>query len=308
MEANIESHLKETRVFKPARDFAKKARIGSFEQYRRMHRESIRQPEKFWAREARELHWQQPWKRVLEWKVPFAKWFVGGKLNLSENCLDRHLQGPRRNKAAILWEGEPGDKRVLTYQQLHREVCRFANVLKRNKIRKGDRVIIYLPTIPEAAIAMLACARIGAIHSVVFGGFSADSIRDRIADCGAIAVITADGAYRRGGIVPLKHNVDAALKNGTTVKRVIVFRRAGKPNSYQRRARRLVASGVGICRRALPAGRARQRASALHSLHQRLDRKTERHSPHHRRLSGRHSRHREVRLRPAGGRYLLVHG
>ena len=227
MEANIESHLKETRVFKPARDFAKKARIGSFEQYRRMHRESIRQPEKFWAREARELHWQKPWKKVLEWKVPFAKWFVGGKLNLSENCLDRHLQGPRRNKAAILWEGEPGDKRVLTYQQLHREVCRFANVLKRNKIRKGDRVIIYLPTIPEAAIAMLACARIGAIHSVVFGGFSADSIRDRIADCGAIAVITADGAYRRGGIVPLKHNVDAALKNGTTVKRVIVFRRAG---------------------------------------------------------------------------------
>jgi acetyl-CoA synthetase len=227
MEKDIESHLKETRVFKPPRSFAKNARVSSLDQYRRMYRESIRQPEKFWAREARDLSWQKPWKKVLEWKSPFAKWFVGGKLNVAENCLDRHLQGPRRNKAAIIWEGEPGDKRILTYQQLHRDVCRFANVLKRNKIRKGDRVIIYMPTIPEAAIAMLACARIGAIHSVVFGGFSAESIRDRIADCGATAVITADGGYRRGAIVPLKHNVDEALKGKTTIRRVIVFRRAG---------------------------------------------------------------------------------
>ena len=169
-----------------------------------MYRESIRQPEKFWAREAGELEWQAPWKKVLTWRAPFAKWFVGGKINVSENCLDRHLKGPRRNKAAIIWEGEPGDKRTITYQQLHREVCKFANVLKRNNIGKGDRVIIYMPTIPEAAIAMLACARIGAVHSVVFGGFSADSIRDRIEDCGAVAVITADGGYRRGAIVPLK--------------------------------------------------------------------------------------------------------
>jgi len=227
MEKNIESHLKETRVFKPARAFAKNARIGSLEQYRRMYRESIRTPEKFWAREARELIWQQSWKKVLDWKPPFAQWFVGGKLNVAENCLDRHLQGPRRNKAAIIWEGEPGDKRILTYQQLHREVCRFANVLKRNQVRKGERVIIYLPTIPEASIAMLACARIGAIHSVVFGGFSADSIRDRIVDCGATTVITADGGYRRGAIVPLKQNVDQALQGQTTVRRVIVFRRAG---------------------------------------------------------------------------------
>jgi len=227
MEKNIESHLKETRVFKPARPFARDARVGSLEQYRRMYRESIRQPEKFWAREARELIWQRPWRKVLEWKAPFAKWFVGGKLNVSENCLDRHLRGPRRNKAALIWEGEPGDKRIFTYQQLHREVCRFANVLKRNKIRKGDRVIIYMPAIPETAIAMLACARIGVIHSVVFGGFSAESIRDRIADCGATAVITADGGYRRGAIVPLKRNVDEALKGATTIRRVIVFRRAG---------------------------------------------------------------------------------
>jgi acetyl-CoA synthetase len=227
MEKDIESHLKETRVFKPPRSFAKNARVSSLDQYRRMYRESIRQPEKFWAREARDLSWQKPWKKVLEWKSPFAKWFVGGRLNVAENCLDRHLQGPRRNKAAIIWEGAPGDKRILTYQQLHRDVCRFANVLKRNKIGKGDRVIIYMPTIPEAAIAMLACARIGAIHSVVFGGFSAESIRDRIADCGATAVITADGGYRRGAIVPLKHNVDEALKGKTTIRRVIVFRRAG---------------------------------------------------------------------------------
>jgi acetyl-CoA synthetase len=227
MERNIESHLIEKRVFKPSKEFAKNARIKSLAQYRKMYRESIRSPDRFWAREAKELVWHKSWKRVLDWKAPFAKWFLGGKLNLSENCLDRHLAGPRRNKAAIIWEGEPGEKRTLTYQQLHREVCRFANILKRNKIRKGDRVIIYLPTSPEAAIAMLACARIGAVHSVVFGGFSADSIRDRITDSGATALITADGSYRRGTLVPLKNNVDHALSGGTSIKRVIVFRRAG---------------------------------------------------------------------------------
>ncbi len=227
MHNNIESHLIEKRVLKPPKNFAKSARIRSLEQYRRMYRESIRQPAKFWGHEASELVWRTPWKKVLHWKAPFAKWFIGGKLNIAENCLDRHLNGPRRNKAAILWEGEPGDKRALTYQQLHHEVCRFANVLKRNKIKTGDRVIIYLPNIPEAAIAMLACARLGAVHSVIFGGFSADSIRDRIIDSGAIAVVTADGAYRRGAIVPLKKNVDEALRGSTSIKRVIVFRRAG---------------------------------------------------------------------------------
>src|SRR5881296_4714099 len=226
MQNNIESHLVEKRVFKPSRDFAKNTRIKSLAQYQRMYRESIRRPAKFWAREASELLWRSKWKTVLEWKAPFAKWFVGGKLNISENCLDRHLTGPRRNKAAIIWEGEPGDRRTLTYQQLHHEVCRFANVLKRNNIKKGDRIIIYLPNIPETAIAMLACARIGAVHSIVFVGFSADSIRDRIADSGAIALVTADGAHRRGAIVPLKKNVDDALHGHTSIKRVIVFRRA----------------------------------------------------------------------------------
>ncbi len=224
----IESHLVEKRVFKPSKDFSKKARVQSLSQYREMWEESIQKPDKFWAREASELVWREKWTKVLDWKEPYAKWFVGGKLNVSENCLDRHLGTPRQNKAAILWEGEPGEKRVLTYQQLHREVCRFANVLKRNKVKKGDRVLIYMPMIPEAAVAMLACARIGATHSVVFGGFSAESIKDRIADSGASLVITADGGYRRGAIVPLKKNVDDALRDDPQkIRKVIVFRRAG---------------------------------------------------------------------------------
>ncbi len=222
---NIESHLNENRKFKPSREFAKSARIPSMAAYKALYEESIQRPDRFWAREASELLWQKKWSRVLEWDLPFAKWFVGGSLNVAENCVDRHAIGARKNKAAIIWEGEPGEKRTLTYQQLHHEVCKFANVLLRNKIKKGDRVIIYMPLIPEAAIAMLACARIGAVHSVVFGGFSSDSIADRIEDSGATAVITADGGYRRGSIVPLKQNVDDALKKTQKIKKVIVFRR-----------------------------------------------------------------------------------
>jgi acetyl-CoA synthetase len=230
MSKNIESHLVEKRVFKPSRAFSKKARIGSMDEYRRLYQESIQKPEKFFAREASELKWQQKWSTVLEWKEPYAKWFVGGQLNVAENCLDRHLGTARHNKAAIIWQGEPEhERRTLTYAQLHREVCRFANVLKRNKVKKGDRVIIYMPMIPEAAIAMLACARIGAMHSVVFGGFSAESIKDRVIDSGATTIITADGGYRRGAVVPLKKNVDDALKGkDTPAKRVIVFRRTGQ--------------------------------------------------------------------------------
>jgi len=223
--SNIESHLIEKRVFKPNREFSKQARIKSRAEYDQLYKESIQKPDKFWAREASELLWRKKWGKVLEWKEPFAKWFVGGQLNISENCLDRHLHGPRRNKAAIIFEGEPGDKQVYTFQQLHREVCKFANVLKRNGIKKGQCVLIYMPMIPQAAIAMLACARLGIVHSVVFGGFSAESIKDRVADSKAVAVITADGGYRRGAVVPLKANVDAALKDDTQVKRVIVFRR-----------------------------------------------------------------------------------
>ena len=229
MSKHIESSLVENRVFKPAKEFAKKARISSLAQYKAMWEESVKKPEKFFAREAAELFWQKKWTKVLDWKIPYAKWFVGGKLNVSENCLDRHIAGDRKTKAAIIWEGEPGEKRVITYQQLHREVCKFGNVLKRQGVKKGDRVIIYMPMIPEAAVAMLACARIGAVHSVVFGGFSAESIRDRMNDCGAKVVVTADGGYRRGAIVPLKKNVDDALKGNAApgIKSVIVFRRAG---------------------------------------------------------------------------------
>ncbi|MCB1277424.1 acetate--CoA ligase [Prosthecobacter sp.] len=223
------SLLVENRVFKPAAEFAKKARISSMAQYKAMHAESLKHPDKFFGREAKELLWSKPFKKVLDWKCPNAKWFTGGKLNVSENCLDRHLHDSRKTKAALIWEGEPGEKRVLTYQQLHREVCRFANVLKRHKVKKGDRVIIYMPMIPEAAIAMLACTRIGAVHSVIFGGFSAESIKDRVLDSGASIIITADGGYRRGAVVPLKKNVDDALKGkDTPVKTVVVFRRTGQ--------------------------------------------------------------------------------
>jgi acetyl-CoA synthetase len=224
--SNIESHLHESRVFKPHKAFSAAAHVKSMAEYKSLYEESLKNPKRFWRKVTDELKWQKKWTQLVDWKPPFAKWFIDGKINICENCVDRHAAGPRRNKAAIIWEGEPGEKRILTYQQLHREVCKFANVLKRNKLKKGDRVLIYMPMIPEAAIAMLACARLGIVHSVVFGGFSADSIRDRAADSGAVAIITADGGYRRGSIVPLKHNVDLALKGKTTVKRVIVFRRA----------------------------------------------------------------------------------
>jgi len=225
----IESSLAEKRVFKPATAFSKAARIKSLADYRKLYAESIKSPEKFWAREASELKWQKKWTKVLEWKAPFAKWFLGGKINMSENCVDRHALDPvRKNKAAIIFEGEPGDVRTLTYLQLHREVCRAANMLKANGVKAKDRVIIYMPMVPEAVIAMLACTRLGAVHSVIFGGFSANAIYDRVLDSQATHVITADGGWRRGKIVPLKDNVDAALMCATTVKRVIVLSRTGQ--------------------------------------------------------------------------------
>src|SRR2546428_1951398 len=206
---SIESTLKEKRVFRPPRAFSAKAHIKSMAQYERMYRDSVRNPEKFWGRVAEELEWFKKWRQVMQWKLPFAKWFVGGKTNICYNCLDRHLDGPRRNKAALIWEGEPGEVRTLTYQQLHYEVCRFANALKQLDIRAGDRVCIYMPMVPEAAIAMLACARIGATHSVVFGGFSAEAVRDRMNDAAATAVITADGGDPRGADVALQADADA---------------------------------------------------------------------------------------------------
>ncbi len=213
--------LSEERTFDPPPDFRDRAHVVGEQPYLT----AADNREVYWESWARELHWFQPWERVLDWQPPFARWFVGGKLNAAYNCLDRHLTAGRADKRALVWEGEPGDVRTYTYSELHAEVGRFANALKDLGVAKGDRVAIYLPMVPEAAIAMLACARIGAPHSVVFGGFSPQSLRDRIEDAQAKVLITADGGYRRGGIVPLKANADAAIDGADIVEHVVVVRR-----------------------------------------------------------------------------------
>ena len=228
-EANIESILDEKRLFPPSSEFSQNAHIKSLEDYQQLYEKAKSDPQGFWAEFAQqELHWFQKWDTVLDWQPPFAKWFVNGKMNISYNCLDRHLTTWRKNKAALIWEGEPGDSRTLTYAQLHREVCKFANVLKQLGVSKGDTVGIYMPMIPEAAIAMLACARIGAPHSVVFGGFSAEALRDRLNDAQAKVVITADGGFRKDAIVPLKPQVDKALQDNAvpSVQNVLVVQRS----------------------------------------------------------------------------------
>ena len=223
MTSQIDTLLEETRRFPPTEEFAAQANATEA-----TYQAAAKGPEAFWANEAGQLDWIEPWHTVLEWNLPHAKWFVGGKLNVSSNCLDRHVSGGRADKAAIIWEGEPGDTRTLSYAELSHEVNRCANALRGLGVGKGDRVAIYLPMIPEAAIAMLACARIGAVHSVVFGGFSAESLRDRINDAEAVAVITADGGYRRGKVVPLKQFADKALEDTPSVRHVLVVRRIGE--------------------------------------------------------------------------------
>jgi len=219
--SEIDNLLQEDRRFPPSPALQKFANISDPEVYDR----AARDPEAFWEEFARELEWIRPWDSVLQWKAPYARWFEGGKINASTNCLDRHVRTARRNKAAIIWEGEPGDRRTLTYWDLFRQVNAFANVLKSLGVKRGDRVALYLPLIPELAIAMLACARIGAIHSVVFGGFSAESLRDRINDSECIALVTADGGYRRGNVVPLKRTADEALRETPSIKHVVVVQR-----------------------------------------------------------------------------------
>jgi acetyl-CoA synthetase len=223
--SNLDSVLREERVFPPSEEFRSHANLKSQEEFNALYRQSIDDPDTFWSKVAHELDWFSPWDRVLDWKFPIAQWFVGGKTNISHNCLDRHLTGARKNKAAIIWEGEPGDTRTLTYQQLHHEVCRFANVIKKLGVQSGDCVGIYMPMTPEAIIAMLACARIGAIHNVVFGGFSAEAVADRMNDAKAKLIVTADGGFRRGAIIELKDAVDTALKKVPTVENVVVVRR-----------------------------------------------------------------------------------
>jgi acetyl-CoA synthetase len=225
---NIESSQREARSFAPPDEFAGNAHVASVEEYERLCAWAKAAPEDFWAKQAEELHWFKKWDAVLKWDAPHAKWFTGGKINIAYNCLDRHLQTHRRNKAAIIWEGEPEEEtRTLTYGQLHREVCRFANVLKAKGIEAGDRVALYMPMIPELAVAMLACARIGATHSIIFGGFSADAIKDRVNDAGCKLIVTADGGYRRGHELKLKPIVDEALEQTPTIEHCIVVRRTG---------------------------------------------------------------------------------
>src|ERR1700757_66279 len=230
---DIQSTLHEHRVFPPPSEFSSKAHIGSIADYERLYEEADRDPESFWARIAGELEWFEPGRKVLEMNTPWANWCVGGKLTLSHNCLDRHVATWRKNKAAIIWEGEPGEVRTYTYQQLLTEVCKFANVLKSLGVKKGDRVAIYMGMCPALPIAMLACARIGAPHTVIFGGFSANALVDRITDSQACCVITQDGSYRRGSEVKLKAAVDEALQSCPTVHSVVVYKRTGSPQEMQ---------------------------------------------------------------------------
>jgi len=230
---NLESILRENRVFPPPPDFAVKARIKSLEEYEALYQQSVEDPETFWGGVAQELHWFAPWTKVLEWDLPWAKWFVGGKLNLCYNCVDRHALGDKANQVAILWEGEPGEVRRITFAELHVEVQKFANVLKGLGVKKGDRVAVYMGMTPELAIALLGCARIGAIHSVIFGGFAANALVDRINDAQCATVITQDGSYRRGAEVQLKAIVDQALINCPSVQSVVVYRRTGSAVKMQ---------------------------------------------------------------------------
>ena len=212
--------------FHPPEHFRLKAAVRSLEEYEKLYAAAAQDPEKFWGERARELHWFQPWSKVLDWSnPPFAQWFVGGTTNVCYNCVDRHLAGWRRNKAALIWEGENFEQRILTYQELHRQVSKLGNALKKLGVKKGSRAILYMPMIPEAAVAMLACARLGVTHSVVFGGFSAEALKTRIQDLEAEVVLTADGGLRRGREVLLKQHVDDALQECPTVKNVIVYKR-----------------------------------------------------------------------------------
>ncbi|MGI9036056.1 MAG: acetate--CoA ligase [Pyrinomonadaceae bacterium] len=223
----IESILSESRVFPPPPEFSAQAHIKSFAEYEEIYNAAAENPEAFWASAAENLHWFKKWDTVLRWQEPHAEWFLGGKINAAYNCVDRHLETFRKNKAAIIWEGEPGEIRTLTYQQLHEEVSKFANVLKKLGVKTGDRVALYMPLVPELAIAMLAAARIGAAHTVIFGGFSADAIRDRVNDCQCKLIVTADGGWRRGKEIKLKEIVDHAVRETPGVENVVVFKRTG---------------------------------------------------------------------------------
>ena len=227
MQEDFTSVLKEKRIFSPSKSFSRSSNVKSMQQFRKIYHDSIKNPEKFWAEKALQLDWFKKWDKVLAKRGDFYKWFVNGKLNVSYNCLDRHIEAGNGNKTALIWEAEDGKVKKYTYLQLLKEVSKFSNVLKSNGLRKNDRACIYMPMIPELAIAMLSCARSGVIHSIVFGGFSSDSLKDRILDCKAKLVITSDGSYRNGKVIPLKQNADLAVSKCNSVKKVIVVKRCG---------------------------------------------------------------------------------
>ena len=303
----IKSVSREGRRFPPSKQFAQRALIKDSAAYAKQYRRSIDDSEAFWDETAKaELAWMKPWDKVLSWNLPWARWFDGGELNLSANCLDRHL-ATRGDKVALDWEGEPGDSRKLTYRQLHAEVCKAANVLKGLGVVAGDVVAIYLPMIPEAAIAMLACTRIGATHTVVFGGFSAEALRDRINDCGAVLCITADGGWRRGKSVPLKANVDRALEQTPTVKSCLVVRRTN--DAVQMKAGRDIwwdEKMKGVSAECAPASLPSEHP--LFILYTSGTTGKPKGIVHtHRRLPAGRAPDDQVRLRSARGRRLLVH-
>ena len=293
----IDALLDEHRTFAPPDAFTRAANVSDAAIYDTADAD----PERFWEGFAQQLEWMQPWQKILEWNPPYAKWFVGGKLNVCVNCVDRHVRTARRNQAALVWEGEPGDQRTLTYFDLYRQVNAFANVLKSLGVKRGDRVAIYLPLIPELAIAMLACARIGAVHSVVFGGFSAESLRDRITDQEACVLITADGGYRRGKIVPLKQTADDAVRGTPSIQHVVVVQRqshspfpvdmqAGRDHWYHE----LMSEAALTC-----AAEAMDAEDMLYILYTSgTTGQAEGHRPHHWWILGRHVRHDEVGVRP----------
>ena len=295
--------LHEDRVFEPPPEFRAKATVKDSSVYD----EAERDHEGFWAAFAAELEWSRPWTQVLDWtEPPHAKWFVGGQINVSVNCVDRHVRTARRNKAAIIWEGEPGERRTLTYFDLYRQVSAFANVLKSLGVKKGDRVAIYMPLVPELAIAMLACTRIGAPHSIVFGGFSAESLRDRINDAQCKVLVTADGGYRRGSVVPLLKVANEAVEATPSIENMVVLRRmagAGLPASGSGPEAKSQKPGVemprlarpdGDCSTGVRAGADGFRGSALHSVHVGHDREAEGHHAHDRWLPHRHVCHLQV--------------
>ena len=303
MTDRIETLLDEQRSFTPPPGFQAQAHIRDPGIYERARNDR----EGYWADWAKQLEWIRPWDRVLEWKAPHAKWFLGGKLNASVNCLDRHVRAGRGERTALIWEGEPGEVRRLTYAELLAQVERFANVLKGLGVARGDRVAIYMPMVPEVAVAMLACARIGAPHTVVFGGFSAESLRDRINDATAKVLVTADGGYRRGSLVPLKHNADEALTDTPSIRHVVVLRRTGQPVAMQAGRDQWWHESDGAGRGPVRPGSDGRGGSTLHPLHLRHDGEAEGHPAHDGRLPDPRLRHDEVGLRSQGLRRVLVH-